>query len=96
MPTSSGYERFTEFLKLTDRMIDDAPKSALAEAARMLAIQVGHYQRKFGALPFEEAIDLLEKETLNDDEASWIADGFEVLAVAIASVKDEDDAPTIQ
>lgn len=96
MPDSSGYERFTEFLKLTDRMIDDAPKSALAEAARMLAIQVGHYQRKFGVLPFEEAIELLETETLDDEQAGWIADGLENLAVAIASVKDDDAPPTVQ
>ena len=69
MPDSSGYERFTDLLKLTDRMINDAPKSAIAEAARMFAIQVGHYQRKFGVLPFEEAIELLETETLDDEQA---------------------------
>jgi hypothetical protein len=96
MSDSSGYERFTDFLKLTDKMIDDAPKDAIAEAARILAMQIGHYQRKFGVLPFEEAIDLLEKETLDDDEAGWIADGLEALAVAIASVKGEDGDPTIQ
>ena len=96
MPDSSGYERFTDLLKLTDRMINDAPKSAIAEAARMLAIQVGHYQRKFGVLPFEEAIELLETETLDDEQAGWIADGLENLAVAIASVKDDDAPPTVQ
>ena len=96
MPDSSGYERFTDLLKLTDRMISDAPKSAIAEAARMLAIQVGHYQRKFGVLPFEEAIVLLESETLSDEQAGWIADGLENLAVAIASVKDDDAPLTVQ
>ena len=61
-----------------------------------LAIQVGHYQRKFGALPLEDAIDLLETKALNEDQAAWVADGLENLAVAIASVKDDDQPPTVQ
>jgi hypothetical protein len=96
MTDSSGYERFTDLLKLTDKMISDAPKSAIAEAARMLAIQVGHYQRKFGVLPLDEAIELLESETLDEEQAGWIADGLENLAVAIASVKDDEEPPTVQ
>ena len=71
-------------------------KDAIVNAARMLAIQVGHYQRKFGTLPLEEAIELLETETLNEDQAGWVADGLENLAVAIASVKDEEKPPTVQ
>jgi hypothetical protein len=96
MTDSSGYERFTDLLKLTDKMISDAPKSAIAEAARMLAIQVGHYQRKFGVLSLDETIELLESETLDEEQAGWIADGLEVLAVAIASVKDDEAPPTVQ
>ena len=88
------YGRLAEFVKLTDRMIGDASKDALAEAARMLAIQVGHYQRKFGILPFEEAIELLESQSLNEEQAGWMADGLETLAVAIASVKDDQEPPT--
>lgn len=78
-------------------MIDQASKDALAEAARMLAVQVGHYQRKFGNLPFDEAMELLENESLDEEQAGWVADGLEVLAVAIASVKDDQEPPaTVQ
>jgi hypothetical protein len=92
----TGYGRLAEFIKLTDRMINDASKDAIVNAARMLAIQVGHYQRKFGTLPLEDAIELLETETLNEDQAGWVADGLENLAVAIASVKDDEKASTVQ
>ena len=88
------YGRLAEYVKLTDKMIGAASKDALAEAARMLSIQVAHYQRKFGVLPFDEAMDLLETESLNEEQAGWVADGLETLAVAIASVKDDVEAPT--
>ncbi len=92
----TGYGRLTEFTKLTDRMIDDASKEAVVAAARMLAIQVGHYQRKFGAISLDETMDLLESETLTEDQAAWIADGLENLAVALASVDDEEQPPSVQ
>jgi hypothetical protein len=56
------YGRLAEFVKLTDKLIDATSKDALAQAARMLAVQCGHYQRKFGVLPFDEAMDLLASE----------------------------------
>ncbi len=91
------YGRLAEFTKLTDKMIDEASKEALAQAARMLAIQIGHYERKFGVLPLDDAMDLLEAEALSEDQAGWVADGLENLAVAIASVLDDrDDPPTMQ
>jgi hypothetical protein len=93
----TGYGRLAELLKLTDKLINDASKEAIAQAARMLAMQVGHYERKFGVLPSDEAIDLLETETLNEQQAGWVADGLEHLAVAIATVKDEEEPPpTVQ
>jgi hypothetical protein len=91
------YGRLAEFSKLTDRLIDGASKDALAQAARILAIQCAHYQRKFGVLPFDEAIELLENESLDENQARWVGDGLETLAVAIASVKDDSEQPpTVQ
>jgi hypothetical protein len=90
------FGRLTEFTKLTDKMINEASKDALADTARMLAIQVAHYQRKFGNLPLEDSIALLETKALSEDQAGWIADGLENLAIAIASVKDEEQRPTVQ
>ena len=92
----TAYGRLAEFTKLTDKMIYEASKDAIAEAARMLAIQVGNYQRKFGALPLEDVMELLEAKTLDEDQAGRVADGLENLAMAIASVKDDDNPPTVQ
>jgi hypothetical protein len=92
----TGFGRLAEFTKLTDKMINEASKDALADVARLLAIQVGQYQRKFGNLPLEDSIGLLETKALSEDQAGWIADGLENLAIAIASVKDEEPPPTVQ
>ena len=92
----TGYGRLAELTKLVDRMTKEASKEALVAVARLLAIQVGQYQKKFGPLPLEEAIELLETTSLSEEQAGSVADGLENLAVAIASVKDEDRPPTVQ
>lgn len=92
----TGYGRLAELTKLTDRMTAEASKEAIVAAARLLALQVGQYQRKFGALPLEDAIELLESKSLDETQAGQVADGLENLAVAVASVKDDERPPTVQ
>jgi len=92
----TGYGRLGQLSKLTDRMINDASKEAIATAASILAIQVGHYQRKFGNIPLDEAMDLLEAEGLSEDQAGWVADGLENLAVVLSSIKGEAPPETVQ
>jgi hypothetical protein len=92
----TAYGRLAQLAKLTDKMIDDASRGALVEAARLLAIQVGQYQRKFGALPLDESIELLETRALSEEQASRVADGLEQLALALATVKDDAKPPTVQ
>lgn len=91
----TGYGRLAQFSKLTDRMISEGSKDAIALAATVLAIQVGHYQRKFGVIPMDEAMDLVETKGLSEDEAGWVADGLENLAVVLSSIKDEDPPPSL-
>ena len=70
----TGYGRLAELTKLTDRMTAEASKEAIVAAARLLALQVGQYQRKFGALPLEDAIELLESKSLDETQARWPTD----------------------
>ena len=88
-------ERFKQYYRLIERMIEEVDKETLAEAARMLAMNVAHYRSKYGELPLEETIALLHAETVNDSQAKLLADGMENLAavIAIADGKggDEDD-----
>ena len=90
MSESKAFHRLSQFLRLTDKMVDDVSKSQIAEAARILALQIGHYQRKFGSLPLDETMNLLTAESLTEEEAGWVADGLELLAAVIAVTPDDD------
>lgn len=77
-------------------MIDDASKEAVVTVASILAIQIGHYQRKFWVIPIDEALDFLETEELSEDQAGWVADGLENLAVALSSLECDEPPPSLQ
>ena len=96
MSDLTGNARLAEFIKITDMMVARATKDEIAAAARMLAIQVGHYQRRFGLLPMEDLLALSQGETLAEEHADWIADGLEYLAVTIATMKDNEKPPNLQ
>ena len=76
-------------------MVDDASKALIAEAARVLALQVGHYQRKFGVLPINETMELLSVAALSKEQAGWVADGLEILVAVIAIAPGDDEKEII-
>ena len=87
------FERIKQYYRLIERMVEEVDKETLAEAARLLAMNVAHYRSKYGELPLEETIELLHAETVNDSQAKLLADGMENLAtvIAIADGKGRDE-----
>jgi len=77
-------------------MINDASRDALITAARLLALQVANFQRLHGTLPMDENIDLLENRGLTETQADRVADGLEVLAMALATIRDDEPDPSLQ
>jgi len=90
MAERTNQQRLLEYMKLTDRMIEDASKEKIAEAMRIFALEVAQYQKKFGLLPTDEALSLLRSENLNDEQTAWVADGLENIAATLASIPDDD------
>lgn len=68
MSESKAFHRLRQFMRLTDKMVDDASKNQIAEAARILALQISHYQRKFGVLPIDEPSVTGQKQSFNDSK----------------------------
>jgi hypothetical protein len=56
---------FRAFYSLANRLIGGASKENAAEAARLLALNVAHYQQKYGALPFENFANKLRAENID-------------------------------
>jgi hypothetical protein len=68
----------------------------IAEAARLLALNVGHYQLKFGALSLENFADMLRDQTINPVTAELLMTGMQqfVGVLRLAMGLDEDHGAT--
>lgn len=76
---SEAINRFGALLQLSDKFLARAEREDLEECARILAVQCAHYRSKFGEIPMSDTIEVLNSETMNDEQAKWIADGFEMV-----------------
>ena len=83
---SKEFERFAAYLTIADKMIEQASKEDVAETARILALHLAHYQAKHGEIPLRNSFDLLLRETLTDEQAGELADGFGVLIAVMKTL----------
>ena len=51
-----------EYYTLADRLIEQSSKEDLAECARLLALNLAHYQGKYGELPLDETLSMLGRD----------------------------------
>jgi hypothetical protein len=77
---------FAEYNKLADLLISKATKEQVAECARLLALNLAHYQSKYGDLPLEETLATLETEVPNEDQVDFLAKGMENLVGVLGTV----------
>jgi len=84
------------YFDLADQLIAGASKEDLAEAARLLALNVAHYRLMFGALPLENFFDMLRAQTINAETAELLSAGKQQLVGGLGIVLglDEDHGAT--
>lgn len=70
---------FQQYYKLADILIEQANKEQLAECARLLALNLAHYQGKYGEIPLEDTLAIISAETPNEEQAALLRDGMEIL-----------------
>jgi len=75
-----------EYYKLADALIEKSSKEQLAECARLLALNVAHYQSKYGELPMDETLAMLDAEEPNDSQLSLLVDGTYLLVGLLGNV----------
>ena len=84
---SPEVERFLACLKISDELDQQASKDELADLARVLALNIAQYRTQFGDIPVGESLKLLlDTQTLGDDQAKALADGFEVLITVMKAL----------
>lgn len=77
---------FKQYYELGNMLIEKASKEQLAECARLLALNLAHYQGKFGDLPMEEMLLLLDANEPGDAQAKRLIDGMQNLVGVLANV----------
>jgi hypothetical protein len=75
----SDLSMFEQYYKLADQLIEKVSKEDLAECARLLALNVAHYQSKYGELPLDETLAMIGMTNPNADQLKLMADGMEIL-----------------
>lgn len=77
---------FQQYYKLADVLIEQASKEQLAECARLLALNLAHYQGLYGEVPLDEVLAALDASEPNDDQANLLAGGMENLVGVLGNV----------
>jgi hypothetical protein len=70
------------YQQAADRLLDSCDKRTVAEAARLLALYVGHYQRRHGPIGIEALADLTG-DLPDGDHRDDRAEGMRALAAAL-------------
>jgi hypothetical protein len=71
---------------LTDQLLDKASKEDIAETARLLAVNLAHYKIKYGELPLDETLAMLDIEKPNAEQTDMLVNGMENLIGVLGNV----------
>lgn len=75
-----------QYYRLADILIEQAGKEQLAQCARLLALNLAHYQGKFGEMPLEDTLAFLDATEPNDEQEVLLRDGMEILVGLLGGV----------
>ena len=77
---------FASYARLADELIEKANKDQLADAVRLLALNIGYYHERYGDVPQEELLKMVRAETLDEDGKRLLLHGMQNLVSALAEV----------
>ena len=81
-------------VKVADQLTSVASKEDLAECARLLAINIAHYESKYGQLPLDESLAMAYAETPNQAQLDLMARGLETLVGVLGGIVQGFDEKT--
>ena len=84
--------QLTDWLTLAERVVRKSKKEHLAETARLLALNLAHYQIRFGEIPLENFAKLMETQEIDDETARHVATGMENLVGVLGLVAAQNEA----
>lgn len=82
----SELSTFGQYLKLADQLIEKSSKEEIAECAKLLSLNLAHYQSKYGELPLDETLAMIGMTNPNSEQLQLMAAGMEVLVGVLGNV----------
>ena len=82
----SAISTFAQYNKLADQLIEKVSKEDLAECARLLALNVAHYEAKYGELPLDETLAMIGMTKPNEEQLQLMTDRMEILVGLLGNV----------
>ena len=86
--------QFQQYLKVADQLTSVASKEDLAECARLLAINIAHYQSKYGQLLLDESLAMAYADKPNQAQLDLMARGLETLVGVLGGIVQGFDEKT--
>ena len=78
--------RFNQYLTLANQLANVATKEDLVECARLLAINVAHYQSIYGTFPLDETLEMAHAETPNQAQIDLMTSGMETMVGVLGGI----------
>jgi hypothetical protein len=82
----SDLSTLKQYYKLADQLIEKVSKEDIAECARLMALNVAHYQSKYGELPLDETLAMIGMSNLNEEQIKLLTDGMEIFVGVLGNV----------
>ena len=82
----SDLKTFATYYTLADKLIEMVSKEDLAETARLLALNIAHYQSIHGELPLGDTLSMLGNAQPNDEQLAILNSGMEILVGVLGNV----------
>jgi hypothetical protein len=82
----SDLSTLKQYYKLADQLIEKSSKEDIAETARLLALNVAHYQSKYGELPLDETLAMINMDRPNEAQLQLMGEGMEILVGVLGNV----------
>ena len=78
--------RFNHYLTLADQLAKAATKEDLAECARLLAINIAHYESVHGPLPLAETLEMAYSDEPNQAQIDLMTRGMETMVGVLGGI----------
>lgn len=83
--------RFQQYLGLADQLLTVSSKEDIAECARLLAINVAHYQSVYGDLTLDETLTAAYSDKPTQAQLDLLASGLETLVGVLGGLSSATD-----